>query len=384
MQTWHCIALIVLSIAVFFYASFVDDIKNTADSSLLALSENSQQIPHEDEFQQDQNLSSTWAEALLVLESSLKEDFAISFHEESLESKLFLNALLDELEKAPVAHDMILGPFTNEIFSGNKLEILSSLISVQVKSANSLHIICKGHSLRAANLLSELIVRNYNRLITSESIDTPLPESLAQKLETLTKYQEQMDDLKVIIQEEMAGSPEESVEVMAIRSEIMQVDQEVAEIKLYLLQIDQIHKDGKNPNEYLHIPPIRDYGQVSQLADILKQLKSMRLDRTLNEFTRNQVEENILINSKKLEKDVISAIAEIKQSVAQLLSKKKSLQQSAFDYLEEAKLSRAESLHMNRYNKIKAQAMETKKQYEDATLLWMSCKSSFSLYRVVQ
>ena len=384
MQTWHCIALIVLSIAVFFYASFVDDIKNTADSSLLALSENSQQIPHEDEFQQDQNLSSTWAEALLVLESSLKEDFAISFHEESLESKLFLNALLDELEKAPVAHDMILGPFTNEIFSGNKLEILSSLISVQVKSANSLHIICKGHSLRAANLLSELIVRNYNRLITSESIDTPLPESLAQKLETLTKYQEQMDDLKVIIQEEMAGSPEESVEVMAIRSEIMQVDQEVAEIKLYLLQIDQIHKDGKNPNEYLHIPPIRDYGQVSQLADILKQLKSMRLDRTLNEFTRNQVEENILINSKKLEKDVISAIAEIKQSVAQLLSKKKSLQQSAFDYLEEAKISRAESLHMNRYNKIKAQAMETKKQYEDATLLWMSCKSSFSLYRVVQ
>ena len=384
MQTWHCIALIVLSIAVFFYASFVDDIKNTADSSLLALSENSQQIPHEDEFQQDQNLSSTWAEALLVLESSLKEDFAISFHEESLESKLFLNALLDELEKAPVAHDMILGPFTNEIFSGNKLEILSSLISVQVKSANSLHIICKGHSLRAANLLSELIVRNYNRLITSESIDTPLPESLAQKLETLTKYQEQMDDLKVIIQEEMAGSPEESVEVMAIRSEIMQVDQEVAEIKLHLLQIDQIHKDGKNPNEYLHIPPIRDYGQVSQLADILKQLKSMRLDRTLNEFTRNQVEENILINSKKLEKDVISAIAEIKQSVAQLLSKKKSLQQSAFDYLEEAKISRAESLHMNRYNKIKAQAMETKKQYEDATLLWMSCKSSFSLYRVVQ
>lgn len=116
MQTWHCIALIILSIAVFFYASFVDDIKNTAESSLLALSENSQQIPQEDKFMQDQNLSSTWAEVLLVLDSSLEEDFAISFHEESLESKLFLNTLLDELEKAPVAHDMILGPFTNEIF----------------------------------------------------------------------------------------------------------------------------------------------------------------------------------------------------------------------------------------------------------------------------
>ena len=362
MQTWHCIALIILSIAVFFYASFVDDIQNTAESSLLALTENSQQIPQEDEFMQDQNLSSTWAEVLLVLDSSLEEDFAISFHEESLESKLFLNTLLDELEKAPVAHDMILGPFTNEIFSGNKLEILSSLISVQAKSANSLHIICKGHSLRAANLLSELIVRNYNRSVTSESIDTPLPESLF----------------------EMAGTPEESFEVMAIRSEIMQVDQDVEGFKQHLLQIDQIHKDGKNPNEYLHIPPIRDYGQVSQLADILEQLKSMRLDRTLNEFTRNQVEENILINSKELEKEVISAIEEIKQSVAQLLSKKKSLQQSAFDYLAEAKLSRTKTLHMDRYNKIKELALEAKKQYEDATLLWMSCKSSFSLYRVAQ
>ena len=39
----------------------------------------------------------------------------------------------------------------------------------------------------------------------------------------------------------------------------------------------------------------------------------MRSDKSLNEFTRNQVEENILINSKKLEKEVISAIEEIKQ-----------------------------------------------------------------------
>ena len=38
----------------------MDDIKNTAESSLLALSENSQQIPQEDKFMQDQNLSSTW------------------------------------------------------------------------------------------------------------------------------------------------------------------------------------------------------------------------------------------------------------------------------------------------------------------------------------
>ena len=119
----------------------------------------------------------------------------------------------------------------------------------------------------------------------------------------------------------MRGTPEESVEVMAIRSEIMQVDEEVNQFKQYLLKIDQIHKEKLSPHEYLHIPPIRDFGKVTQLADILEQLKSMRLDSSLNSFTRDQVEKNILANSKELEKEVVSAIEEIKQNVASLLPK---------------------------------------------------------------
>ena len=85
------------------------------------------------------------------------------------------------------------------------------------------------------------------------------------------------------------------------------------------------------------MPPVQDYGQVAHVADILAQLKSMRSDKSLNEFTRNQVEENILINSKELEKEVISAIEQIKQSVAHLLEKK-SLQQNAFDHLSTERL----------------------------------------------
>ena len=35
MQTWHCIALIIISVAVFFYASFMDEIEERSKSSLL-------------------------------------------------------------------------------------------------------------------------------------------------------------------------------------------------------------------------------------------------------------------------------------------------------------------------------------------------------------
>ena len=43
--------------------------------------------------------------------------------------------------------------------------------------------------------------------------------------------------------------------MVAIRSEIMQVDEEVNQFKQYLLKIDQIHKEKLSPHEYLHIPP---------------------------------------------------------------------------------------------------------------------------------
>ena len=144
MQTWHCIALIVLSIAVFLYASFVDEINKTAETSLITLSEVSEPGLEKKGTDSDHNFSSSWAETLLALDSAIDEDYAISFHQEALESNLLLSTILNELEKSPVAFEMILGPFTNEIFSENKLEVLSSLILVRPKSKKSLHVICKG------------------------------------------------------------------------------------------------------------------------------------------------------------------------------------------------------------------------------------------------
>ena len=381
MQPWQCIALIVLSIAVFFYASYLDDINKTADSSLVSLVEHSQS-QEDKSAQSDQNISSTWAEVFLVLESGVVEDYALSFHEESLDSRTFHTRLFDELNKSPVAKDLILKPFTSDLLEGHEIEILSSLVSIRPKSQKSLEIICKGHSTRAANLLSELIIRNYNWLITSETSDSPLPDSLVKKLSKYQELESQMEDLKITIQEEMRGTPEESVEVMAIRSEIMQVDEEVNQFKQYLLKIDQIHKEKLSPHEYLHIPPIRDFGKVTQLADILEQLKSMRLDSSLNSFTRDQVEKNILANSKELEKEVVSAIEEIKQNVASLLLQKKELQQAAFDNLSDTKIAKAKSASLEKFNQIKKVTLDAKKEYEDATLLWMSCKSSYSLFRV--
>ena len=107
----------------------------------------------------------------------------------------------------------------------------------------------------------------------------------------------------------------------------------------------------------------------------------MRLDNSLNEFTRNQVEKNILENSKELEKQVVTAIDEMKTAVAGLLQQKKELQQAAFDHISESNLASTKGKNLEKFNKIKQIVLEAKKQYEDANLQWLSCKSSYRLYR---
>ena len=39
MQTWHCIALIILSVGIFFYASYLDDVHKSTTLSLDDLAE---------------------------------------------------------------------------------------------------------------------------------------------------------------------------------------------------------------------------------------------------------------------------------------------------------------------------------------------------------
>ena len=359
----------------------MDEIEERSKSSLLVINNQSIETSEESVEEPLVPTSTTWAEILLTLESGIAEPYALLLHEEALESAGLINTLYTDLEKSPVAKELIFSPFTSELLDGNERQILSSLISIRPRSKNSLEVICKGHSNRSADLLAEMMIRTYNQLIQSETIESPLPLSLSEKFKKHQELQSQMEELKVKIQEETEGSPEESVEVMAIRSEIMQVEDEVNLHKNHLVKIEEIHQDKLDPMEYLHIPPIRDFGQVSQLGNILEQLKSMRLDQTLNKFTRDEVEKNILSTSQDLEKQVVSAIDHLKKTVSELLLRKKDLQKTIFDHISDAKLALSQSGNIRRFKQIKILASNLHKDYEDETLKWIACKSSYTLYR---
>ena len=104
-----------------------------------------------------------------------------------------------------MAKELILRPFTSELLEGNEIEILTSLISIKTRSPKSLEIICKGHSIRAANLLSELLLRNYQKLLAAETSTSPTPVSLIEKFQKYQSYEEQLGELKILIQKDIEG-----------------------------------------------------------------------------------------------------------------------------------------------------------------------------------
>lgn len=380
MQTWHCIALILISIGVYFYASYIKEVDQHSSRSInLIMEETSSPPPLADEEGIDRNISSTWAEIPLLLKTATEKDGAIHFHEEILESKLFLDQVLEELGKSPLASSIIFSPFTSELLSANQFDIISSLISLRPRTENSLRIICKGHSTQAAKILADAVQSIYHRTLAGETSDNPVPPRLADKLRKIQEIELQMDQLKILLQEEMEDVPSESIEVMALRSEVMQLDEDIKEKKRHLIRIEEIYSTQQNPSEFLHIPPIRDFGKIEHISSILEQLKSMLLDPSLNDFTRKEVQKNIQANSSNLEKQVVLAIESLKEDVTALLFQKKELQKSIFDQISDREIATQKSHHILNLQNLKESHANLRKEYEDETLLWMSCKSSYSL-----
>ncbi len=385
MQAWHCIALIVLSIVAYLYATFVHEVEDHSEAAMQALTEAS--LTGAGDFKiepspmgiDSKEGSGVWAESRLMLRIDPADERLLAFHEEALDCKVFLDRLHEELEQSDLAQSIIFSPFSSDGMLSIEQDVLASLISIRPHSSRSIEVICKGHSQRASRLLAEMILRLYNKLLASDKPDSPLPPSLSEKLNQIREMENQIAELKVRIQEEFDASPHESVEAMALRSEIMQTEQEVKAGKELLLRIEEIHLARLDPLEYLSIDPIGRFGQVEQLGRILGDLKSMRTDSSLTEAVRSDMEKNVLAISRDLEKEVIAAIEAFKQEVTASLTKKKQLQQDLFDLISEYNQVRTENSSVKLLERLKPALADKKKEYEDQQLLWISAKASCSL-----
>jgi hypothetical protein len=385
MQTWHCIALIILSIGIYLYATYVKQVDHSTQISLNLLAEEISTEPSAEENPtSDDNQDSVWAEVEIMLQIASGNEDSLNFHVEIIDSKVLPQRLGEELEKSPLASSIIFAPFSKDSIRNdllpNQLDILASLISLNPSSTNSVSIVCKGHSMQAAKILADAFMSVYKQIISKDHSENPAPPSLSLMYKELVEIEEQIKELKISLQEEMKNSPSESIENMAIRSEIMQLDEEIKQKRHFLIQIEKILSSQKNPMELLDIPPIRDFGKIAPTASILTQLKEMLSKTDLNDFTREEVIKNIEANSQSLEQQVLAAVESLKGETSSLLEDKKALQQTIYSNISNSELALAKSPKVLSLQNLKEIHAQKKREYEDDQLIWISSKSSYSLY----
>jgi len=385
MQTWHCIVLIALTIGGFMYATFLKEIDRESELTLEQLGSSietplpAKEDPSVDFGREQGTDSGAWARKVLFLQATDRKRPFLDLHQSAIAGEFFIEVLLGELELAGRLKEQIFSAFRSELHSLNEATILKSLISYVPESNHILEIICRGHSQRTADLLAEFILRTYPKSLALEKKGEPLLPELRESLDAMAELENEAGELKLVIHEELKEAPEDSIEVMALQSEIVQIDQEVGSLKLYLIEIDSIHRNKEHPLNYLQVRAIAEFGKVKELSDILSQLKSMVENPDLNDFTRNEVKKNIEITSKSLEGEVVEAIEEIKFRVETLLNKKKELQKSVIDTIQDHRISISKDPAVAKLDDIRKRLAKLKNEFDEKNLEWIAAKRSFSL-----
>jgi hypothetical protein len=387
MQTWHCIAFLFLSVGIFFYATYLRDVEKNTELSLEDLSSIEKQLGIA-EITKDENQSfitdgikkSNWVEQALTLTSKIKKPFVLNYHVEALRGEVFIEYLLSKLNENPNAKNLILGAFTSELFGHNEKDIIKSLFYLRRETETKAQIVCKGHTERASALLCELILRSYKKCIAVEANQRPLLPSQLNKLEDIRELEGEASKIKVYISSMLEESPSDSIEAMALRSEILQVELEIRELKNSLIEIDSVHKEArKNPKDFLEIKAISEYGKINEFSLIFSKLERMAKDNSLNELTRNEVMKNLQTTKENFHNEVISAIDSIKDKVQVLLSQKSSLQKELAEHIISQKKSLSQNPKTRRLHQIRDELAKIQKSYDDENLRWMSSKKAYEM-----
>jgi len=354
MQPWHSILLIIITITVFGAGFYYDQIKkNTAfayegsfienSNSTASSSENNHTAPlkNSDSLQQ----SSAWAVTKFIIqvpESSVRGSY---LHKEAMKGNTFLSKILIALKENPTAMEMIYSPFQNDIFIESETEIMRSLYSVvpEYEKQKQLLLTVRGHSRKASEILAKLIIETYKFEIKTETSVLPLLPKLLKQRENILILEKRELELAQRIQDENEGSSGETIEDIALRSEIMQISTEINSHVDALKNIEQIHKKKEDPANYLSIYSLARYGNIQEILSNIDQLKRMLTNQDLEPILKNEVNKNLLKLSSALDLELAKGIEHIKELSRTALNRKILLQKRLVDM--EIKRNDIHSLH---------------------------------------
>jgi hypothetical protein len=354
MQPWQSVLLIISTLIIFgagfYYDQIEKDIAIAYEESIIGSpkpsfthdeNNSSVQIKKSEELKN----SSAWAESNFFIELPKEKSRLIGLHREAIKGSTFLSSILSTLNSNPTAKEMIFSPFLNDVFIEPEPEIIRSLFSAtqSTESSNQLVVIVRGHSRKSSQLLQRVIFENYKREIQKETSDKPLlPRLVTQKKEILL-LQKSYLKLAEQINEENQGSSSQSIEEIALKSELIQIKTELNSHVEDLMGIEQIYLDKNKYSEFTTIHSLANYGNVREFIDNIDQLKRMLANQKLEAILTKEVTKNLTKLESSLDHELAKGIEHIKNLSKSALAKKIELQKKIVDL--EMKKNDIHSLH---------------------------------------
>jgi len=383
MQAWHCVAIIAVSILLFIYGTFRNEIEDRVYEQ-----EVNQVVTKAQESLKKENLatekpelldSPAWAKYEIILKCEDSEKAQL--HLEAIKGASFLKFFLSQVRASKTASELIFSPFKSEFFSEDEYSILQSLFSAHATLDDDkvIQITCRGHSSKSTKLLATLILDSYKTARQQEDSSKPLASSLLLQYDEIQALGEQISSLKDEISAEDQTSASINVEDIALRSELKMLEQELAHYKKILLQIDTLFKAGKPTQEYLSIESITQFGMIEELRNTIDQLQRMLVNQDLDDVVSLEVKKNIETNQLLLKNEVANAIEELKAKTIKAMERKKVLSNRLVDLQKEEGLQNGGQPKFSLLKQLEDKLQSLLPQYQKSFTNWK--KSGYQILR---
>jgi tetratricopeptide (TPR) repeat protein len=367
-----CIVAISLSLAVFYYLTFRNEIN---DEFQLVTKIVEKKIPTEDEdlTYREKTQNNIWETEKIKINYGKNLGLLQTLNDKIINSKKFTFFLNGFLNRSIQAKNEILSQndFASKEF--NSTNFLSTLFYTKYESENNnTHlIITKGKTKRTAKILQIAILKAITSFYeNAESSILSIPEIKSQK-QKIILLENKSNELVSRINK-IKENNNDNLSSISMSSEIKILEQELEDLQKVYEEINSSnylkHQEGFLDNDFL-----KSYGKIEEYVSLIQQLT-----RILKNNPQSSSAEQMRSNKSKLSSLLVSEYEKAINELAQDIEiKKNQLEDLKLKYIEDSSLSSTKNLkipEVSLFKKVSNSLEKMKVEYYEKLKFWNESK----------
>ena len=367
-----CIVAISLSLAVFYYLTFRNEIN---DEFQLVTKIVEKKIPTEDEdlTYREKTQNNIWETEKIKINYGKNLGLLQTLNDKIINSKKFTFFLNEFLNRSIQAKNEIMSQndFASKEF--NSTNFLSTLFytKYEIENNNTHFVITKGKTKRTAKILQIAILKAITSFYeNAESSILSIPEIKSQK-QKITLLENKSNELVSRINK-LKESNNDNLSSISLSSEIKILEQELEELKKVYEEINSSnylkHQEGFLDNDFL-----KSYGKIEEYVSLIQQLT-----RILKNNPQSSSAEQMRSNKSKLSSLLVSEYEKAINELAQDIEiKKNQLEDLKLKNIEDSSLSSTKILkipEVSLFKKVSNSLEKMKVEYYEKLKFWNESK----------